>query len=101
MQPDEAYFWRTYQGAELDLLLFKDGRRFGIEVKRADAPTVTPSMRIALADLHLEHLTVLYPGDSSYSIADCISVVPLRALGAGDLSVLLPLRRQKNRGLRG
>lgn len=55
----EAYFWATHQGAELDLLLLKAGRRFGVEVKRADAPKVTPSMRIALEDLHLDHLTVL------------------------------------------
>ena len=27
VQPDNAYFWATHQGAELDLLLFKDGRR--------------------------------------------------------------------------
>jgi predicted AAA+ superfamily ATPase len=47
--------------AELDLLLFKGGRRFGVEIKRMDAPTLTPSMRIALADLQLEHLTVVLP----------------------------------------
>ena len=56
IEPDEAYFWATHQGAELDLLLFKGGRRFGVEIKRMDAPTLTPSMRIALADLQLEHL---------------------------------------------
>jgi len=37
LQPDQAYFWATHQGAELDLLLFKNGRRLGIEIKRADA----------------------------------------------------------------
>lgn len=41
-EPDEAYFWGTHQGAELDLLLMKKGRRVGIEVKRADAPTLPP-----------------------------------------------------------
>ena len=55
VQPDEAYFWATHGGAELDLFLLKDGRRLGIEVKRADAPVVTPSMSIALGDLGLEH----------------------------------------------
>ena len=34
----------------LDLLLFKRGRRFGVEIKRMDAPT-TLSMRIAPANL--------------------------------------------------
>jgi predicted AAA+ superfamily ATPase len=76
-QPDEAYYWATYQGAELDLLLFKNGKRIGIECKRADAPTLTPSMRIALADLKLDQLYVLYPGNKNYSLGKKVEVVPL------------------------
>lgn len=79
-RPDEAYFWATHQGAELDLLLVRAGRRFGVEVKRQDAPSVTPSMRIALEDLNLEHLTVLYPGDQTYALGDRVTVLPLTAL---------------------
>ncbi|MDH4393668.1 MAG: hypothetical protein QE285_19880 [Aquabacterium sp.] len=33
-RPDEAYFWATHNGAALDLPLFKDGRRIGVEFKR-------------------------------------------------------------------
>ena len=77
LRPDEAYFWATHQGAELDLLLFKNGRRIGVECKRADAPTLTPSMRIALADLKLDELRVVYPGDKSYELAKKVRVVPL------------------------
>lgn len=76
-QPDEAYYWATHNGAELDLLLFKDGRRIGIECKRVDAPVLTPSMRIALTDLKLDHLCVLYPGDKTYSLAKRVEVIPL------------------------
>jgi uncharacterized protein len=76
-RPDEAYYWATYNGAELDLLLFKNGRRIGIECKRADAPTLTPSMRTALADLKLDHLYVLYPGDKAYALGKKVEVVPL------------------------
>lgn len=79
-QPDEAYFWGTHAGAELDLLLIKDGRRVGVEFKRADAPTLTPSMAIALKDLHLERLYVVYPGTRRYFLADTIEVVPLGML---------------------
>ncbi|MGH9676213.1 MAG: ATP-binding protein, partial [Candidatus Acidiferrum sp.] len=50
-RPDDVYYWATHQGAELDLLLFKHGRRIGVECKRKDAPTLTSSMRIALHDL--------------------------------------------------
>ena len=93
LQPDEAYFWATHNGAELDLLLFTRGRRLGVEVKRADAPTLTPSMRIALTDLRLDHLTVLYPGTKPYSLADCVSVMPLATLAEGRIGTLFPSRR--------
>ena len=76
-RPDEAYYWATHNGAELDLLLFKNGRRIGVECKRADAPTMTPSMRIALKDLKLDSLYVLYPGERTYSLAKNVEVVPL------------------------
>ena len=77
VRPAEAYYWATHNGAELDLLLFKDGRRIGVECKRADAPVLTPSMRIALADLKLDRLCVLYPGDKTYSLAKKVEVIPL------------------------
>ena len=75
--PDDAYFWATHQGAELDLLLFKGGQRIGVECKRADSPSLTQSMRIAAADLRLDHLHVVYPGTRRYSLAQGIDVVPL------------------------
>ena len=77
LQPDETYYWATYNRAELDLLLFKKGRRIGVECKRADAPVLTPSMRIAMADLKLDHLYVVYPGERAYTLAKKVEVVPL------------------------
>ena len=77
VEPDEAYAWATYQGAELDLLLFKDGRRLGVEAKRADAPALTRSMQIALNDLGLDRIAVLYPGTRRYRLAERIEAVPL------------------------
>jgi len=77
LQPDDAYYWATYNGAELDLLLFKKGRRIGVECKRADAPTLTPSMRVAMTDLKLDELYVVYPGEKRYPLADKVTVVPL------------------------
>jgi len=82
VQPDEVYFWATHAGAELDLLLFKDGRRFGVEIKRADAPRLTPSMRTALEDLRLDRLVVIYPGERRYALAEQVEVVPLLDLCA-------------------
>lgn len=80
-QPDEVYFWDTHNGAELDLLMFKGGRRHGFECKRADAPRLTPSMHIAMNDLKLDSLTVLYRGTRSYKLAESIRVEPVGTLG--------------------
>jgi predicted AAA+ superfamily ATPase len=76
-EPAEAYFWATHAGAELDLLMFRYGKRIGVEFKRADAPRLTPSMRIALADLSLDALYVVYPGNRRYRLAERIEAVPL------------------------
>jgi predicted AAA+ superfamily ATPase len=78
--PDEAWFWATHAGAEVDLLMVKDGRRVGIEFKRADAPRLTPSMRIAMRDLRLDALYAVYPGKRRYPLADAVEAVPLAAL---------------------
>jgi len=80
LQPDDAYYWATHSGAEIDLVLFKAGRRIGIECKRADAPGLTPSMRNALADLKLDELLVVYPGAKSYPLSARAKVVPLAEL---------------------
>ncbi|MFA5890723.1 MAG: ATP-binding protein [Actinomycetota bacterium] len=80
VRPEAAHFWATHTGAELDLLLVKNGRRYGVEFKLQDAPRVTPSMRIAISDLQLTRLTVLYPGDQSYELDSRIAVVPLAHL---------------------
>ena len=89
VDPDEAFFWATHNGAEIDLLLRKNGRLFGVECKKADAPNLTPSMRIALADLKLERISVVFPGQRRYSLADRVSAVPLADLTKG-MSGLFP-----------
>lgn len=80
VSPDEAYFWATHNGAELDLLLVKNGLRIGVECKRSDAPRLTPSMRTALSDLGLDRLVVIYPGIRRYSLAEGVEVLPLLEL---------------------
>lgn len=76
----EASFWATHQGAEIDLLLHRRGKLFAVECKRVDAPRMTASMRIALADLGLERIAVVYPGTRRYALADRVEAVPLATL---------------------
>jgi len=80
MQASEAYFWSTYSGAEVDLLLFKDGKRYGVEFKYNEAPKVTKSMHVAIHDLSLDHLWIIYPGSDAYPVTDKIMVKSLAQL---------------------
>lgn len=72
-----AYFWATQSGAELDVLLMTGGARYGVEVKYGDAPGITKSMRIALDDLGLRQLFVVYPGREAYDLDKRVTVLPL------------------------
>jgi len=77
---DEVFFWATHQGAEIDLLLRRGDRLLGVECKRADVPRLTPSIRIALQDLRLERVAVIYPGTKRYPLGDRVEAVPLNTL---------------------
>ena len=78
--PGEFFFWSTHAAAELDLLAFVGGKRYGFEFKRSDAPVVTRSMKIAIDDLKLEHLFAVYPGDAEFVMSERISALGLGAL---------------------
>jgi len=72
-----CWFWRTQRGAELDLMIIQGGRRIGFEFKCSDAPAMTPSMSIALEDLALDQLSVIYPGSRAYALSRQVMVLPL------------------------
>jgi uncharacterized protein len=75
-----AAFWGTHAGAELDLMVTVRGKRYGFECKLADAPGSTRSMRVALEDLALEHLWIVYPGDERYDLDERITALPAREI---------------------
>jgi hypothetical protein len=81
-RPESSWFWATHGGAELDLLVLRDGLKIGVEIKRADAPRLSASMRQALADLELDRLLVITPGERSYRLNERTQVLTLaEALG--------------------
>lgn len=73
----QAWFWATHSGAELDLLLLRNGRKIGFEFKYSDAPRATKSMHSAVESLQLEKLTVVHPGDACYELTEKIQVQSL------------------------
>jgi predicted AAA+ superfamily ATPase len=74
---EHAYFWGTHGGAELDLLLFRRGRRYGIEFKAADAPQMTKSLHVALTDLNLHRAWIVYPGTETYQVHERVQAISL------------------------
>ena len=80
LRAEECFFWATHTDAELDLFIFKDGKRLGFEFKYVDVPKVTKSMRIALTDLKLDHLTVVYPGKETFPLAENITAQGLESI---------------------
>ena len=79
----------TQQGGVLigDIARIADSNRtrVGAGDKRREAPELTPSMRIALADLRLDQLTVVHAGKESWPMA-----ARVRAVAAQDLLAEVP-----------
>ena len=82
LRPGEVYYWATYYGAELDLLFFRGGRAYGIEIKFSSAPKITKSMHIAMRDLELAHLWVIHTGSESYAVDEKITFLKLSDIGS-------------------
>ena len=83
----ECFFWATHRGAELDLLLVRGTTRRAFEFRYSSAPKVTRSLHSALADLEVDRIEIVYPGDATYALADRIDVVGLGPLiRSGNLS---------------
>ena len=87
-RPEQCFHWSTHSGAELDLLIAAGERRYGFEVKRAEAPRLTPSMRSSFETLKLDRLDVIHAGTRRYRLAEGIRALPATEMNA----VLRPLR---------
>ncbi len=73
----DCYYWATHQGAELDLLVLQGDRRLGFEIKHTSSPRTSRSMHSALADLGLDRLYVVFPGDARFPLAERIEALGL------------------------
>lgn len=77
LRREERFFWATHGGAELDLLVVRGRKRWGVEFKLTAQPAVTRSMTIAIEDLRLRHLFVVHAGTDTFPLAPKISAVAL------------------------
>lgn len=76
----DSFFWATHAGAELDLLIVRGSKKWGFEFKFTESPEITKSMRIALQDLKLERLHIIYPGKQSTQLDRKIELVSAKHL---------------------
>jgi predicted AAA+ superfamily ATPase len=97
LDPRSAYFWSTHGGPELDLLVVRGTRRYGIEVKLNEAPAPTRSIRTAVEDLGLAHVWIVYPGDNVIPIDERITAWPVRDVIALAAEVDRPAGRRLRR----
>ena len=82
-QRGEVFFWSVHTGAELDLLIHRNGRRLGFEIKLTRSPRVTPSMRSSREVLGLDQLYVVCHGEGEpWPLAEGITAVPAACLAS-------------------
>jgi len=74
---EDCYFWATHSNAELDLMIIINGKKYGFEFKYSDVPKISKSMRIALDDLKLEKITIIYPGDKATQLDEKVYAIGL------------------------
>lgn len=75
-----AYFWGTHAGAELDLMLIRNGKHYGIEFKCSASPKMTKSLRIAIDNLSLEKAWIIYPGEHIFPVHEKVDALPISKL---------------------
>lgn len=79
--PEERCFhWSKHSGAEIDLLIERGGRLFGVEFKLNEEPKLTPSMRAGLAELSLAALWVVTPSGDRIELEDKVTALGLNRL---------------------
>ncbi len=90
MPGKQAYFWRTAQGVEVDLLLDLGSRLVPFEIKLHSSPSVqdAESLRRCMRDLDLKHGYLIYPGKDSYSLGEGIKVLSAEEVLADPESLL-------------
>jgi hypothetical protein len=76
----EPYFYRTSNGAELDLVMVLGDRKLGFEIKVATAPKLSKGFYQALSDIKPEASFVVSRTDEVWSGGEAITHTPMEHL---------------------
>jgi hypothetical protein len=75
------YFYRTSNGAEIDLVLeFAGNVTWAIEIKRNTVPTLSKGFYIACEDIKPAKKFVVFDGTVPFKMSGDVTAIPLRAL---------------------
>jgi len=79
-----VYHWRTYGGAEVDIVLDINGKLYPIETKFGTSLSKHDARGImAFRETYgeqVQHGLILYPGNSAYQLSEQVTVLPFNAL---------------------
>ena len=78
----QAFFWRTAQGDEVDLLIEGGGRRIPFEIKLHSAPRAEDARGLlrCMSALELRRGYLVYPGAEPYSLGRGVTALPAEQL---------------------
>ncbi len=78
----QAFFWRTAQGDEVDLLVEGGARRIPFEIKLHSAPRAEDARGLlrCMNDLGLRRGYLVYPGREPYSLGHGVTALPAEQL---------------------
>jgi hypothetical protein len=77
----KPYFYRTHDGAEIDLLFERGGQPdIAIEVKRSSAPSPERGFKQACDDLGITQRYVVYPGNERFSLRQGAQAIGLQGM---------------------
>ena len=73
----KASFFRTSNGAEMDLVLEKGTKRIAIEIKSSTSPVLSKGFWTSIETIQPDETYIIAPVDSRYPLAENVSVLPL------------------------
>ena len=73
----QASYYRTSNGAEIDLILTKGPRTIAVEIKSSTSPKVSKSFWTSLETIAPDQTFIVAPVEDAYPIAENVTVMPL------------------------
>ncbi len=74
----EPFFYKTAQGAEIDLLLVKGNKKIAFEIKASSTPKISKGFFTAVNDLQADEAYVIAQNETPFPLKNNITVYPFQ-----------------------